>query len=94
VTGASLVSIGATSTSPGIPTGLTDTFKATGVFSDNSTLDLTSSVTWSSSVTAVATIGNSSGSKGVATAVATGLSPSAIAIDPTGSYVYVTNDGD
>jgi 6-phosphogluconolactonase (cycloisomerase 2 family)/uncharacterized protein YjdB len=72
VTGATLVSIGVTATSLGIPTGLTDTFKATGVFSDNSTQDLTSSVTWSSSATTVASISNSSGSKGVATAVGPG----------------------
>jgi 6-phosphogluconolactonase (cycloisomerase 2 family)/uncharacterized protein YjdB len=72
VTAATLVSIGVTSTSPGIPIGLTDTFKATGVFSDHSTQDLTSSVTWTSSVTTVASISNSSGTKGVATAVGPG----------------------
>ncbi len=41
-------------------------FKANGTFSDNSTADVTSTVTWNSSSTAVASISNTSGSNGLA----------------------------
>jgi hypothetical protein len=42
-------------------------YTATGHFSDNTTQDITKSVTWSSSDTSVATISNQLGSKGLAT---------------------------
>src|SRR5207247_7435925 len=41
-------------------------------FSDSTTQDLTTQVTWSSSSTAVATISNAGGSQGLATSVAAG----------------------
>jgi trimeric autotransporter adhesin len=47
-------------------------FTAIGIFNDSSTQNITRDVVWSSSNTAVATIGNTSGSIGVATAVAFG----------------------
>jgi hypothetical protein len=49
-------------------------FTATGTYSDKTTKDLTTQVTWASSKTAVATISNTAGSKGLATAVAMGTS--------------------
>jgi hypothetical protein len=55
-----------------IPIGLTQQFTATGHYSDGTTKDITQSVTWSSSDTAVATISNSAGSIGLATGVAAG----------------------
>ena len=52
----SLVSIAVTPASPSIAKGLTEQFTATGTYSDGSTADLTSQVTWASATAAVATI--------------------------------------
>ena len=54
-------SIAVTPANPTIQTGGTQQFTATGTYSDNSTQNLSSQVTWSSSSTAVATI-NAGGS--------------------------------
>ena len=51
-----LVSITITPGNYSIPLGTTEQFAATGTYSDNSTQTLTSSVTWNSSTTSVATI--------------------------------------
>ena len=72
VTAATLVSIGVTPTTPSIASGLTQVFKATGVYTDNSTHDLTTSVTWSSSATGVASVSNSAGSIGLTRAASPG----------------------
>ena len=63
-----LSSIAVTPASPSIVSGVTQQFAATGTYSDGSTQNLTSSVTWTSSNTAVATINTS----GLATAVSAG----------------------
>ncbi|MGH9681950.1 MAG: Ig-like domain-containing protein, partial [Candidatus Acidiferrales bacterium] len=63
-----LVSIAVTPANPSIAKGLTQQFTATGTYSDASTKDLTSSVTWASSTTTTATISTA----GLATALATG----------------------
>ncbi len=76
VTAAALVSIGVTPANPSIANGLTNQFIATGTYTDNSTQNLTTSVTWSSSNTGVASISNASGSNGLASA----LSPGAVTI--------------
>jgi uncharacterized protein YjdB len=55
-----------------VPAGLTQQFTATGHYSDGSTKDLTTSVTWSSSNTGIATISNTAGSQGLAAGVAAG----------------------
>jgi hypothetical protein len=70
VTAAALQSIAVTPANPSVAKGLTQQFTATGTFSDNSTQDLTSSVTWASATTTVATIT----AAGLATAVGTGTS--------------------
>ena len=67
-----LVSLVVTPADPGIALGTTQQFSATGTFSDNTTQDLTTSATWGSSVTSVATISNDAGSNGRATSVGTG----------------------
>ena len=72
VTPATLVSIGVTPANPTIASGLADALHATGVYTDNSTHDLTSSVTWSSSDPAVASVSNISGSYGLTTAASPG----------------------
>ncbi|MBA3947942.1 MAG: Ig-like domain-containing protein, partial [Herpetosiphonaceae bacterium] len=68
VTAATLTSITLAPTNPSIPIGVTQQFVAIGHYSDGSTQDISSSVTWSSSDTTVATIS----STGLATAVAAG----------------------
>jgi trimeric autotransporter adhesin len=72
VTSATLVSIEVTPASPSIANGLTDALQATGIYTDQSTHDLTSSVTWSSSVTGVAAVSNVSGTNGLAATVSPG----------------------
>src|SRR5581483_1975595 len=72
VTSAALVSIEIDPAAPTIARGLTQQFTATGLYTDNSTQDLTASVTWSSSKASVATISNASGSAGLATSHAVG----------------------
>ena len=51
-----LTSIAVTPTNPTIQTSATQQFTATGTYSNNSTQDITSEVTWASSNTAVATM--------------------------------------
>ena len=72
VTAATLVSIAVTPANPSILAGASQQFTATGTYMDNSVQNLTTSVTWSSSNTAISTISNASGSYGLATAVAAG----------------------
>jgi hypothetical protein len=69
-----LVSIDVTPPNPSIAPGTTQQFIATGHYSDNSSKNLTSSATWSSVSTNVATISNSPGTQGLATALAPGTS--------------------
>src|SRR5258707_7717321 len=65
---ADLTSIAVTTTTPSIAKGTSATFVATGTFADQTTQNLTSQVTWISSVPGTATISNA----GVATSVAKG----------------------
>ncbi len=60
VTAATLQSIAVTPTSPSIAKGATQQFTATGTYSDNSTANISNSVTWNSATTVTATI-NSTG---------------------------------
>ena len=71
---ATLQSIAVTPANPSVPDGETQQFDATGTYSDNSTQNLTTQVTWASATTSVATISNASGTQGLATAVAQGTS--------------------
>jgi len=72
VTPATLVSIGVTPATPSIAKGTTQQFIATGTYTDNSTQNLTGSVTWASSMTAIATISNAYDSTGRATSIVEG----------------------
>ena len=77
-----------TPANPSIPVGETQPFTATGTYSDNSTQDLTSQVTWASATTSVATISNDRDRLGMATGVGTGTSTiSATLAGVTGSTV-------
>jgi Concanavalin A-like lectin/glucanases superfamily/Bacterial Ig-like domain (group 2)/Abnormal spindle-like microcephaly-assoc'd, ASPM-SPD-2-Hydin len=86
VTSATLVSISVVPLSSTIPLGTTAQFDATGVFSDGTTQDVTTSVRWTSSEGSVASISNASGSQGLATSVAPGVTTiSALSAGITGS---------
>jgi len=55
-----------------IPKGATRNFTATGTFSNNSTRDVTSEVTWTSTNTSTVAISNANGTQGLATGVNAG----------------------
>lgn len=59
VTAAQLVSIAVTPGNASVPIGTLQQYTATGTYTDNSTKDITGSVTWSSSATSIATISSS-----------------------------------
>ncbi|RYZ64733.1 MAG: hypothetical protein EOP08_08390, partial [Proteobacteria bacterium] len=73
VTPAVLVSIAVTPTNPTIGIGTTQQLAAIGTYSDATTLDLTMTATWSSSVVATATVSNAAGTRGLVTSVAAGV---------------------
>jgi uncharacterized protein YjdB len=72
ITAATLVSVAIAPTSPNIALGTTIQLTATGTYTDSSTQNLTSQVTWASSALPIATVSNAVGSDGLATSVATG----------------------
>ncbi len=74
-----LTKIEVTPIDPVVAVNFTIQFTATGIFSDNSKVDLTNKVQWSSSNPTVATISDEPGSKGLAT----GLSPGTTVIEAT-----------
>ena len=81
VTDAALVSIEVTPTNPDSALGTSQQFTATGTFSDNSTQDLTTAVTWNSSNPATATISNAAGSEGSASSVSVGTTTITATLD-------------
>jgi hypothetical protein len=83
VTNAVLSSIIVSAANGSIAKGTTEQFTAIGVFTDGSTQDLTTSVTWGSSAGTVASISNVAGSVGVVTA----LSPGFTAISATSGAI-------
>ena len=72
VTSAKIVSISLAPSVATVPVGGHAHFTATGVFDDSSTQDITMSSAWSSTNTAVATVGSSSGTFGTATGISSG----------------------
>ena len=68
-----LMSIAVAPGNPSLAAGTTLQFAATGTYNNGSTQDLTGTVAWSSSVPGVAAIGNVSGSQGLVSASALGL---------------------
>src|SRR5262249_42171822 len=72
VTPATLMTIEVTPPTRSVAKGSKTQFKATGLFSDRSTQDLTSQVNWDSSNPAVATVTKAAGSAGSATATGMG----------------------
>ena len=92
ITAPVLVSIAVTPATAKIYEGGTQQFTATGTFSDNSTQNLTSTVTWGTSNGAVATISTTGATAGLTTGVGGG---GPIGISATyGSIVSTTTGGD
>jgi 6-phosphogluconolactonase (cycloisomerase 2 family) len=78
--------------SPTIAKGTLQAFTATGIYTDNSTQTITTSVTWSSSNLFVATISNAPGSVGLATAVSGGTATITATLNgATGSTVLTVS---
>jgi trimeric autotransporter adhesin len=90
VTSATLVSIEVTPTNPSIANGLSDALQATGIYTDNSTHDLTGSVTWSSSAPSVASVSNLPGSNGLATAATPGTAAISATLSGTSGSTNLT----
>lgn len=90
VTNAALVSISVTPTNPSVANGLTRQFTATGLYTDQSTQDLTSVVTWGSSDPAVATISNAAHSRGLATAGSVGTATISAALGTVSGTTTLT----
>ncbi|EQA72229.1 Ig-like domain-containing protein [Leptospira noguchii] len=73
VTPAVLTSIQISPVNPSLAKGLTEKFSATGIYSDNSKADITSSVTWFSSDNSIAAISNAQKSQGNAYGAVRGI---------------------
>ncbi len=81
-----LVSLAITPANPSIAAGQTQQFTATGTFTDQTTQNLTSSVTWSSATTTVATIDTA----GLATSLVQGSSSIGAASGSTNTSTLLT----
>ena len=73
VSAASLVALSIAPSGATLAIGANKQLTATGTFSDGSTHDLTSAVTWSPSTGGIATVSNTEGAIGLATAVGAGV---------------------
>ena len=87
------MSLAVSPTNPSIALGATQQFTATGTYSNNSTQNLTTSATWTSSVTAVATISNAAGTNGLATSVAAGTTTITAAVGGVSASTTLTVTG-
>ena len=89
-TAAVIESVRVTPPTPGVQVPLTTQLAATGTYSDGSTLDITSSVTWASSDPTIASVSNASGTSGLVTGIGIGTA-TLTATDPatgvTGSVI-------
>lgn len=90
VTQAQLVSIEVSPARATIVAGLSQAYTATGTWTDHSTQDVTTQVTWGSSAQAVASISNGAGSKGVLSALSAGTSTVAASLSGITGSTLVT----
>jgi phospholipase C/uncharacterized protein YjdB len=90
VTPAALVSIAINPLAPTIALGTTQQFTATGTYTDSSTQDLTTVVTWSSSSATVAIISNATGSNGLATSAGEGTTTISAASSSVSNSMTIT----
>jgi hypothetical protein len=73
VTGATLTRIEVTPFTARIPVGLYVLYRATGIYSDQTTRDLTELATWSSTMATIADVSNATGGRGTARGLAAGM---------------------
>jgi trimeric autotransporter adhesin len=93
VTTAVLAAIEVSPQSPSIAIGGVEQFTATGLYTDGTTSNITTSVAWASSSAIVATISNASGSQGLATSAGLGTTRiSAMAGSLAGSTTLAVQD--
>ena len=90
VTTASLTSIAVTPAKSTIAVKGTTGLTATGTYSDNTTVDLTQSTTWSSSDATISTVSNASGTQGVVTGIAGGTATISATLGTVGGTAMVT----
>ena len=93
MTPATLVSIAVTPASPSIAKGATQQFTATGTYSDTSTANLTTSVTWNSATPAVASIGAGTGLAAALTAGTSQITATLGAVTSPSVILTVTQSG-
>ncbi len=72
VTPAALTSIAVAPVNPSVAKGLAEEFTAMGTYTDGTTANLTTQVSWASGTASVATISNSAGNQGLASTLAVG----------------------
>ena len=93
VTSEELETIVVTPTNPSIAQSATQQFTATAILTDQSTQDLTTQVTWTSSDNGVATVSNATGSEGLATSIIEGSTTISASFEgASGSTVLTVTD--
>jgi trimeric autotransporter adhesin len=93
VTTAILAAIEISPQGPSIPTGGAEQFTATGLYSDGSTAEITTTAAWASSSASVAVISNTPGSQGLATSAGTGITRISASLgSPTSSTTLTVQD--
>ena len=90
VSAAELVTLAITPTNPTVAKGTKQQFVATGIFSDDSTQDMTKEVAWNSSDTAVATISDVLETKGLLSGITEGTSSISAVWDTISGGTMVT----
>jgi len=90
VTGAVLASMSVTLQNASLARGTTTQATATGTYSDGTSQDLTTQVTWSSDAPSVASVSNAAGSKGLVSALAEGTSSIRAALGNTSGSATLT----
>ena len=90
VSDATLRSLVVTPEAASLPKGDSLQYRADGTYSDNSSKNVTDTVTWSSSASATASISNASGEKGKATGIALGTANIKAALDGVEDITGVT----
>lgn len=90
VTSGSVLSIEVSPDQPSGPIGFTEQLKATALFSDNNTQDVTTSVVWTSSDKSIATVSNAEGSQGEITRISVGTATISARLGSNGASATVT----
>ena len=92
VTSGILAAIEISPQSPTISIGVSQPFTAMGLYTDGSTANITTSVTWASSSPTVATISNTAGSQGMATSIGQGTARISAALGSVAGSTSVAVD--